>query len=83
MDERPSIDIDNLSCPVSLRKKRDSLFKKRLRKLHDKEEQKRMSHAVQIYRTLQHELLSKKEAQDPDPFVPSYIFYCFTGTLTE
>lgn len=83
MDERPSIDIDNLSCPASLRKKRDSLFKKRLRNLHDKEERKRMSHAVHIYRTLQRELLSKKEAQDPDPFVPSYIFYCFTGTLTE
>jgi len=83
MDERPTLDVDNLSCPSSLRVKRNRLIQKRIRELHTKQERRRAGYVLTKYRAKQKALLSNVFDEDPDPYVATYVFYCFTGILTD
>lgn len=83
MDTRPTLDVDNLSSSASLRVKRRRLLDKRIRALHTKRERRRATYILTKYRAKQTALLSNVFDEDPDPYVATYIFYCFTGTLTD
>lgn len=83
MDTRPTLDVDNLSSPTSLRVKRNRLLQKRIRACHSKQERRRSSYILTKYRAKQKALLDNVVNEDPDPYVASYIFFCFTGTLTD
>jgi Tat protein secretion system quality control protein TatD with DNase activity len=82
MDTRPTLDVDNLSSPTSLRVKRTRLLLKRIRTLHTKQERRRTTYILTKYRAKQTALLGEFN-EDPDPYVATYVFHCFTGTLTE
>jgi hypothetical protein len=42
-----------------------------------------MYHALRKFRNRQRVLLDTDDIEDPDPFEPTYIFYCFHGKLVE
>jgi hypothetical protein len=71
MDPRPTLDVVNLNPPKSLLKKRRRALKKAIPR--DKE----MRKVVSKYRRRQVRYLdSDDDDADPDPYEPSYIFYC-------
>jgi hypothetical protein len=72
--QKPTIDPES---PVSNRK-----AVKRIPKYEGRDYQ-RMYYVMKKYRTLQTELLDEDEWDDPDPFIPTYIFYCFTGSMED
>ncbi len=43
----------------------------------------KMYYIMKKFRTWQQVLLDKDDIEDPDPFYPTYIFYCFKGTLVH
>ena len=42
-----------------------------------------VSYIVNKFRKRQMVLLDTDDIEDPDPFMPTYIFYCFTGKLED
>ena len=42
-----------------------------------------MYYVMYKYRKRQRQLLENDDIEDPDPYVPTYVFYCFTGTLKD
>lgn len=69
MDPRPTLDVVNLDSPKSLLKKRRRALKKAIPR--DKEARK----VVSRLRRRQNRALGSRD-DDPDPYDPSYIFYC-------
>lgn len=75
MDPKPSIDIESPLASTSERRKE---FNKLLPK-YDKISYMKMYHIMKKFRTRQRILLDSDDIEDPDPFMPTYIFYCFQG----
>lgn len=40
-------------------------------------------HVLRKFRNRQRILLETDDIEDPDPFMPTYIFYCFTGNRKD
>ncbi len=71
MDEetpKPTIDIDS---PAT--KRPNDIVKSVIKK------NRRDYHILKKFRELQIDLLNDSDNEDPDPFEPTYIFFCFTG----
>lgn len=82
MDEetaKPSIDPDS---PRGDRKQREKEFLKLLPK-YSKAEYARTYYVMKKFRNRQKVLLDAEDIEDPDPFYPTYLFYCFKGTLVD
>jgi len=76
MTPKPTIDPDS---PVASRGK-DGL--KRMPK-SDSRVRIRACYIVNKFRNRQRALLDCDDITDPDPFVPTYLFYCFQGKLVD
>jgi len=63
MDPKPTIDLDSPQC------KRKATFVPKF--------DPRVYCVMKKFRNRQRLLLESNDIQDPDPFLPSYIFYCF------
>jgi len=82
MDEetpKPSIDPDS---PKADHKERYKEFLKLFPK-YRKAEYGKMYYTVNKFRNRQRILLDTNDIEDPDPFCPTYIFYCFTGKMKD
>jgi hypothetical protein len=77
---RPTIDPES-PVPALLRKMRRNELAKRIPK-YEKKDYAKMYRVMKKYRSKQEKLLEEYES-DPDPYDPSYVFYCFTGKLEE
>ena len=72
---KPTIELD--SPRVSSReryKEFEKLFPK-----YDKKDYGKMYYTMNKFRKRQMVLLDSEDIEDPDPFQPLYIFFCFTG----
>jgi hypothetical protein len=76
---RPSIDIDS---PRGDKDERHKQFKKLLTK-YGKVDYCKAYHVLRKFRNRQRVLLETDDISDPDPFAPTYIFYCFTGNRKD
>ena len=45
----------------------------------NKKDYHKVYHTLKKFRALQIDLLNDSDIEDPDPFQPTYIFFCFTG----
>ncbi len=83
---RPELNVDDLDSTVTLHKQRAEEFKKRLPKFTERRK-RRIRYILTKFRAKQKEMLDKvyKDAEydDPDPYDPTYLFYCCTGTLED
>lgn len=75
--ERPTLDVEDLRAPQSIRDERrrrlQRVLKKHIRMTeHDK---KTLRNVLQKYRRRQEKLLDGYES-DPDPYENTYVFYC-------
>jgi len=76
---KPSIDPDSPRADKSTREKEfQKLFPKQ-----SKVDYMKIYYIVNKYRKRQRILLDAQDIEDPDPFLPSYIFYCFKGKMIE
>ena len=75
MTPRPSIDPES---PRGNYRERDTEFKKLLPK-YDSIAYRKMYYIMKKFRNRQRVLLDDEDIEDPDPFLPTYIFYCFQG----
>lgn len=78
MNDRPTLDVTNLECPSALRTYRRRKFAHRWIICMGPKPGK-LYYVLRKYRKMQQELLGSDCIDDPDPFVPTYVFYCFTG----
>ena len=69
---RPTIDVD------SPRVDHPDIYKEFIK--YNKVDYARMYYIMKKFRTRQRILLGEDKS-DPDPFMPTYIFYCFTGSV--
>ena len=69
MTPRPTIDVDS----PRIRRTRQPIVKYN----------RKTSYIVNKFRKRQMILMDTNDIEDPDPYVPTYIFYCFTGTLED
>jgi hypothetical protein len=74
---RPSIDLDSPQAAS-----RHKEFMKRFPK-YDKKDYAKTYSILKKFRNRQQMLLNTEDIEDPDPFEPTYIFYCFTGKLED
>lgn len=79
MTPRPTID---LGSPRACSQERYKEFKKLLPKYNRKDYGK-MYYVMKKFRERQRDLLEKENIEDPDPYMPTYIFYCFQGRLDD
>lgn len=79
MTPRPEIDLE--SPRVSARE-RYKEFKKLLPK-YEKKDYGKMYYTMKKFRDRQRDLLEKEDVEDPDPYMPTYVFYCFQGKLED
>ena len=79
---RPTIETDLSEGLASLCNERARDLKKRMPPLSPKEK-RRMSYVVSKYRTKQMALLGDDYCNDPYPFLPTYVFYCFKGVIED
>jgi hypothetical protein len=79
MTPRPEIDPES---PRTSSRERYKEFSKRLPK-YDKNDYGKMYYTLKKFRNRQRVLLDDDDIEDPDPYVPTYIFYCFQGNLEE
>jgi hypothetical protein len=71
--ETPKPTIDPESPKTSRRKLLERIPKR------SKKDQCRVYYMMRKFRQRQEELLGTENIEDPDPFEPTYIFYCFQG----
>ena len=85
MTPRPTIDPESPTNSL-LRKMRRVELAKRIPKYEGKE-YRRMYYVLTKYRRKQRELFAtcnmKEDIQDPDPYNPAYVFYCFQGICED
>ncbi len=79
MDPKPTIDPYSPRASASQREKD---FAKLLPK-YDKKDYGRMYYVMKKFRNRQKILLGSEDIEDPDPYMPTYIFYCFQGDLED
>jgi len=76
---RPTVDTDLPVAHEKLQSIRRRQMKERMPVLTPKE-RRRMSYILAKFRTKQMALLGEETySSDPDPFHPTYVFYCFQG----
>ena len=71
---RPALITDDLT---------ESKRKKRKTSKYEKKDRSRLQYILAKYRKLQKKLLDGGCIEDPDPYVETYIFYCFKGELVD
>jgi hypothetical protein len=79
MDEetpKPTIDVHSPYL------KRVDIYRKMI-PAYDSKDRAKLYRTMRKFRTKQMLLLGDESIEDPDPFDPSYIFYCFTGIREE
>lgn len=81
MEAKPTIDPESLVNTL-VRKIRKQELAKKIPKYGGKEYAK-MYRTMKKYRKKQMELLDDDDIEDPDPYAPSYVFYCFTGKMED
>ncbi len=69
MDTRPTLDVVNLNSPRTLVRYRRRLIKSAVPRISGD------TRVVSRYRRRQRRALGSKDS-DPDPYDPSYVFYC-------
>lgn len=79
---RPTIETDLPTAPEKLQSQRRRQHKERMPPLTPKE-RSRMCYIVTKFRNKQTALLGGDYSSDPDPYCPTYIFYCFQGELED
>jgi hypothetical protein len=82
MDPRPILEVDDLVYSSTLEKTRKRRLRARM-PIEDKHARRRFEYVINKYRGKQRALLEKFNIEDPDPYVPTYIFFCFQGTYDE
>ena len=70
-----TIDIDSPEADARARRRE---LQARLPRLDNK-----MLYVLNKYRKRQILLLMDEDIEDPNPYLPTYIFYCFTGNLEK
>lgn len=80
-DETPKPTIDPNS-PRADHKEREKEFRKLFPK-YNKVDYGKMYHIMKKFRNRQRVLLDTDDIEDPDPFMPTYLFYCFQGKLED
>jgi hypothetical protein len=75
---RPTINPDSTENDLVLKIRKRELSR-RITKPTE-EDYRKAYRVVKKYREKQIQLLGDVYDEDPDPFVESYVFYCFTGT---
>ena len=73
---KPTIDLQSPCL------KRPDLYKKKIA-TYGGRDRARMYRTMKKFRTKQLMLLGDKSMEDPDPFDPTYVFYCFTGVRED
>ena len=81
MTPRPTVDPES-PVPSLLRKIRRNEMAKRIPK-YNKKDYAKMYRVMKKYRSKQMDLLEDDDIEDPDPYVPTYVFYCFKGKLED
>lgn len=79
MDEetpKPTIDVQSPHL------KRLDVYRKKMAAYGGRDRAK-VYRTMKKFRTKQIILLGDKSIEDPDPFDPSYVFYCFTGVRED
>lgn len=79
MTPRPTIEIDSLNANY---KERQKEFLKMFPK-YSKVDYGKMYYTMKKFRNRQRVLLHTNDIEDPDPFFPTYLFYCFKGKLLD
>jgi hypothetical protein len=79
---RPTIETEPGDGLAALALHRMREMKKRMPPLSPKQK-RRMSYVVSKYRTKQMALLGDDYCNDPYPFLPTYVFYCFQGVVED
>lgn len=79
MTPRPNIDLES---PRADGKERQKEFLKLFPK-YSRIEYRKMYYVMKKFRNRQKLLLDSDDIDDPDPFVSTYLFYCFTGKLED
>lgn len=77
MEPRPKLDVMNLSSPAELTKQRKAVFKKALGPVGPI-----ASRVLSKYRARQTKLLGESD-EDPNPYSPTYVFYCLDSPPRE
>lgn len=80
MDARPVLDVINLTPSLFILKRRKRLLSDRLAGVRTTQEKQRLYYVLSTYRKRQKMRLTSSSIEDPDPYEPTYLFYCFTGT---
>jgi hypothetical protein len=76
---KPTIDLDS---PRGDHKEREKEFLKLLPK-YNKVDSGKLYYVMRKFRNRQKVLLDTHDIEDPDPFYPTYLFYCFKGKLID
>lgn len=80
MDPRPTLDVENLWSPPELDEKRRKAISCHIHTSHAARRIYQAYRSLQYKKMQEHEGGSKKDAitdsEDPDPYEPSYVFYC-------
>jgi hypothetical protein len=71
----PTIDLESPEADYRARRKE---LQSRLPRLDNK-----TLYVLNKFRKRQILLLMDEDIEDPNPYLPTYIFYCFTGNLEE
>lgn len=78
---KPTIDVES-SVSKNSQKARRIGHAKRIPK-YEKNDYAKMYRIMHKYRKRQRELLNESNIEDPYPYYPTYVFYCFTGKLED
>ena len=77
-EETPKPTIDPSSPPT----KRIDHSRKKIPK-YDTKDYAKSYRIMKKFREKQRMLLGAESIEDPDPFEPTYVFYCFKGTVED
>lgn len=81
MTPKPTIDLES-PVPALLRKMRRNEMAKRIPK-YEKKDYAKMYRVMKKFRTRQMDLLEDNDIEDPDPYSPTYVFFCFKGKVED
>lgn len=81
MDLKPTLNVDDLRQCEEYRKE----WKRKIRELihTDKKVRSRENRILRKWRDKQDELLGYEDEEDPDPYQPTYVFFCLEAKCEE